>query len=142
MNDAKQINLFTKRTNAPKANGTPETQIQAAFFAWLKLHSARFPQLSFCFAIPNGGFRFKSTAAMMRRTGTKPGVPDCFLPVPSKGCCGLWIEFKTDKGKLSDNQTAFVEFLQTQRYKVLIVRSWTDGANCVIDYLNLPLSKM
>ena len=41
----------------------------------------------------------------------------------------------------SEIQAAFVEFLQTNCYKVLIARSWTDGANCVIDYLGLPVKR-
>lgn len=143
MNGApKQINLFTKRTNGAKGLTTPESEIQAAFFVWLRLHERRFPELRFCFAVPNGGYRFKATAAMMKRTGAKAGVPDCFLPVAANGFHGLWIEFKTDTGKLSDAQSEFTKFLDQMNYKVLICRSLTAAANAVIEYLSLPIPKM
>lgn len=142
MQSFKQQNLFTKRARTVKAACPSETEIQAAFFVWLRLHENHFPELKFCFAIPNGGFRFKATAKAMKLTGTKAGVPDVFLPVPNETHCGLWIEFKTDKGKPSDAQTAFIEFLESQNYKVLICRSWAQGANAVIDYLSLPVGKV
>lgn len=138
----KQQNLFTKRARIVKTRQPSENEIQTAFFIWLKLHQNRFPELRFCFAVPNGGFRFKATAAAMKRTGTKSGVPDVFLPVARNGFHGLWIEFKTATGGLSDTQKMFTTFLAHQNYKVLICRSWTAGANAVIDYLNLPIRKM
>lgn len=138
----KQQNLFTKRARKLKAACPKENEIQTAFFGWLRLHESRFPELAFCFAVPNGGFRFKATAAAMKRTGTRRGVPDCFLPVPNDEFCGLWIEFKSDAGKLSDAQTDFIRFLKAQNYRVLICRSWTAAANAVIEYLNLPLTRL
>lgn len=138
---AKQIHLFTRRARAAPKLCPKESEIQTAFFVWLKMHENRFPELKFCFAVPNGGFRFKATAAAMKRTGTRAGVPDVFLPIARKGFHGLWIEFKSDAGKLSDVQKMFVKFLESQDYKVLIARTWTQGANAVIDYLSLPVGK-
>lgn len=142
MQSFKQQNLFTKRARTVKAAQPSESEIQAAFFVWLRVHENRFPALRFCFAVPNGGFRFKATAAAMKRTGTKAGVPDVFLPVARNGFHGLWIEFKTDGGKLSDTQKTFREFLMSQNYKFLVFRKWQTAANAVIDYLSLPISKM
>lgn len=141
LNQAKQINLFTKRAREIKPASPPESEIQAAFFQWLRINENRFPELKFCFAVPNGGFRFKSTAAAMKRTGTRSGVPDVFLPVASKNYHGLWIEFKSDAGKLSEAQQRFIEFLASQNYKVLVCRRWTTAANAAIDYLSLPINK-
>lgn len=139
---AKQINLFTKRANRAKESRAPESAVQGSFFNWLRLHESRFPELRFCFAVPNGGYRFKATAAAMKRTGTRAGVPDVFLPVPNAQFHGLWIEFKSDAGRLSDAQAAFMQFLETKGYKVLVCRSWACAADAVIDYLSLPVSKV
>jgi len=138
----KQQNLFTKRARAVKAFSPSESEIQAAFFVWLRLLENHFPALRFCFAVPNGGFRFKATAAAMKRTGTKAGVPDCFLPVARCGFHGLWIEFKRDGGQLSDAQKDFQAFLESQNYKFIVCRKWQAAANAVIDYLNLPVGKI
>lgn len=142
MQSFKQQNLFTKRTRRVKAAQPSESEIQAAFFGWLRVLENRFPALRFCFAVPNGGFRLKATAAAMKRTGTKAGVPDVFLPIASGGFHGLWIEFKTDGGRLSEAQKTFGEFLESQSYKVLVCRKWQAAANAVIDYLSLPIQKL
>ena len=136
---AKQINLFTRRASGVAHTRTPETEIQAAFFAWVKLHENRFPELKFCFHVPNGGYRFKATAAAMKRAGTRAGVPDVSLPVARKGYHGLWIEFKSDAGKLSEAQETFIEFLRRQNYCVLVCRSWMEAASAVVDYLGLSI---
>ena len=135
----KQINLFTRRASGLKVDCLKESEIQSSFFAWIKLHENRFPELKFCFHVPNGGYRFKATAAAMKRAGTRAGVPDVSLPIARKGFHGLWIEFKSDAGKLSEAQETFIEFLRRQNYCVLVCRSWTAGANAVIDYLDLPV---
>ena len=135
----KQINLFTRRASGVKVDCLKESEIQSSFFAWIKLHENRFPELKFCFHVPNGGYRFKATAAAMKRAGTRAGVPDVSLPIARKGFHGLWIEFKSDAGKLSEAQETFIEFLRRQNYCVLVCRSWTAGANAVIDYLDLPV---
>lgn len=137
LNPAKQINLFTGRARKVLPASPKESEIQAAFFGWLKMHETRFPELRFCFAVPNGGFCHKATAAMMKRTGTKAGVPDVFLPIARKGFHGLWIEFKAETGKLSEAQKAFADFLTAQGYRVLICRTWEEAANAAIDYLDL-----
>lgn len=121
---AKQNNLFTKRAALVKCAAPSENEIQAAFFVWLRFYESRFPALQFCFAVPNGGFRYKATAAAMKRTGTKAGVPDVFLPVASKNFHGLWIEFKSEAGKLSQLQKDFAAFLESQNYKFLLCRKW------------------
>ena len=138
----KQTNLFTRRASGVTHRLTPETKIQAAFFAWIKLYENRFPELKFCFHIPNGGYRFKATAAAMKRAGTRAGVPDVFLPVARRGFHGLWIEFKSAAGELSEAQEKFIEFLRRQNYCVLVCRSWNEAANAIIDYLGLSIGKV
>ena len=53
-------------------------------------------------AIPNGGFRHRRTAAILRSTGVKAGMSDLVFAF-EKGQTA-WLELKTPKGVLSDVQ--------------------------------------
>ena len=59
------------------------------------------------FAIPNGGFRSRLTAARLKAEGASPGVPDLFIPA-----WDTWVEMKRSKGgRLSDKQKDWREYL-------------------------------
>lgn len=134
-----QLNLYSKRVNKAKAIYPSEDNIQASFFSWLKLHERQYPVLARFYAIPNGGFRHKATAAKMLETGTKRGVLDTCLPISRKGFVSLWIEFKSQTGRLSPEQLEWIEFLESENHLIKICRTWHDAAEVVIDYLGLSL---
>jgi hypothetical protein len=129
-------------------NEPTEAQIQADFFRWIDMHSKRFPELLLCYAIPNGSHKSPAARGLHRRTGLKAGVPDVHLPVTSDGWHfgqkhrnGLWLEFKAKRGQLSEAQKGWIERLELAGHCVLVVRSWTEAANAVIDYLQIPVEK-
>jgi hypothetical protein len=125
-----------------------EAQTQAAFFSWLALHEKKHPVLGLFFAVPNGSFKSPAARGLFKRTGLKAGVPDVHLPIPTQRhggfplYSGLWIEFKTSKGNPSDVQIAWQTKLRLVGHRVEICRSWTEAANIVIEYLNLPMKKI
>lgn len=125
-----------------------ENQIQAAFFDWLALHEKKYPELGLFYAIPNGANKSPAARGLFKRTGLKAGVPDVHLPISaegydsSKGNRGLWIEFKSQKGRLGWVQVAWINLLRQHGHRVEVCRSWTDAANITIDYLNLSLEKL
>jgi hypothetical protein len=126
-----------------------ENQIQADFFKWLSLHEKAYPELGLFYAIPNGSHKSPAARGLFRRTGLKPGVPDVHLPVHAPdheiwrdGKCGLWIEFKSKRGTVSDAQKQWFEKLKSYRHRVEICRSWIEAANITIEYLGLPLKKL
>lgn len=87
--------------------------------------------------IPNGGSRgnpadAKRTGALLKRMGVQPGFPDYMIMLPRGGWHGLFLEFKTDKGRLSDSQQFRLEALRGNDYAVAIVKS-SDEAFSVID---------
>jgi hypothetical protein len=67
------------------------------------------------FSIPNGGGRTISQGALLKATGVLKGVPDLF--VPSKK---LFIEVKTEKGKLSDDQKTIILKLTNYCYRCVV----------------------
>jgi hypothetical protein len=118
-----------------------ESQIQSAFFEWLSLHEKKYPELSLCYAIPNGSHKSIASRMKFKREGLKAGVPDVHLPAFTDGCRGLWIEFKSKRGRISPEQYQWRVKLNNAGHRVEVCRDWTQAANIVIDYLQLPLEK-
>ena len=115
---------------------TEDTE-QTWLFQWARLQSGKWPELSLLYAIPNGGRRPIKTAVNMKRTGTKAGVPDMFLPVARGGFHGMYIEMKRTKGgHVSDEQKAWIKALTEQGYKCVITKGWEDAAEQITAYLS------
>lgn len=132
-----------------KINPESELAIQTDFFSWIDLHSAKFPELQLCFAIPNAAKRGKMDGWLMKLSGTRKGVPDVCLAHASKGTNiygvkyhALYIEFKAIKGVVSIYQKEWHERLREAGNQVVICRSWVTAANEVIAYLGLPLERV
>jgi hypothetical protein len=61
------------------------------------------------FAVPNGGFRSKATAAKLKLEGVVRGVPDLYVPEWK-----LWIEMKkATGGRVSPDQRAMIKYLES-----------------------------
>lgn len=75
------------------------------------------------FAIPNGGFRSRATAARLKAEGVSRGVPDLFVPQ-----YGLWIEMKRSKdGRLSPDQKDWIRYLEEIGYGCLVCHGAEDA---------------
>lgn len=120
-----------------------ESKIQQAFFEWLSLHEKKHPELSLFYAIPNGANKSIAARMKFKREGLKAGVPDVHLPLAAERfhSRGLWIEFKSAKGVVSESQKTWSKRLQDAGHSVVVCKSWTDAANIVIDYLALDIPK-
>lgn len=118
---------------------TPEERIQSDLFSWIFAHENKYPVLKWIFHTPNGGFRHKSVAVKMKYQGVRAGVSDLSVPVARKGFHGLYIELKTETGKLSDSQKEFLEFVKSEGYKIAVCRSAREAAEILIEYLSLPI---
>jgi len=113
-----------------------ENQEQAALFEWAELSQGRYPELALLHAVPNGGIRDGRTAAILKRTGVKAGVPDICLPVPRNGFGSLYIELKRRKGGVvSVNQRMWLNALKTAGNKAVICKGWEEARDEIIKYL-------
>jgi hypothetical protein len=108
-----------------------ESKIQQTCVHWFRL---QYPQ-HVLFAVPNGGRRGKVEAAIMKGEGVLPGVADLYLAHPSKGCHGLFIEMKTEKGRQSNSQLLFEEKITERGYHYAVCRSLDEFMNTVNEYL-------
>lgn len=114
-----------------------ENEEQAALFQWAELMTGRHPELSLLHSIPNGGFRTPKTAAILKWTGVKSGVPDVCLPVPKGQWHGLYLEMKTAKGVVSSNQRVWLNELTKQGYRAVVAKGFEQAKDVITDYLGI-----
>jgi hypothetical protein len=122
-----------------------ESQHQKALFTWarLPLTLKQYPDLQLLYANRNTQkATTKAQAGRIKAEGSKAGVPDIFLPVPSQIYHGLYIEMKSpeyksrSKGGLSDAQLEFFPLLRRLGYRVDICYSWIEAKDAIILYLS------
>lgn len=113
-----------------------ENQEQALIFEWAGLNERRHPELRLLFAVPNGGYRPPKTAAILKATGVKSGVPDICLPVPRGEYHGLYIELKRRKGgALSANQRIWLNALTEQGHMAVCCKGADEAIRTIERYL-------
>jgi hypothetical protein len=81
------------------------------------------------FAIPNGGARSLVTAARLKVEGVSAGVPDLYIPA-----WRVWIEIKTEVGRLSPAQQDWIEYLQSIDDTVIVARGKEDAVYQIKNY--------
>jgi len=93
-----------------------ESQQQIAFVKWFK---EAYPTVQI-WHIPSGaiiGGRNKfGLIAQLKSMGWVNGIPDLFIP-----SWGVWIEFKTEKGKISPAQQEQLDYLNGCGYTAIVV---------------------
>lgn len=120
----------------PKEVDLLEAQHQERIFGLVEFWKERFPDLLALFAVPNGGYRAKTTAVALQKQGLKPGVPDMFLPVPRALFHGLWIELKRlREGEVSQAQAGWLTFLESQGYRAIVCWGWRAAWEELCEYL-------
>lgn len=119
-------------TRAGKTPTPTEHEEQVTLFTWFRMRYAGM----LMYAIPNGGARSSITGARLRDEGVLAGVPDIFLPCPSGGKHGLYIEMKRQKGgRVSPAQKAVMQALRMQGYEVAVCHGWQEARGCIEQYL-------
>ena len=98
--------------------------------------------------IPNGGNVGARNGKNLKAMGVRAGTPDYFLAYPSGKYHGLWIEMKSETGRVSPEQKTAIEVLGKQGYLAVVCRS-TDEARLTIEQyltvvmvLNIPNLKL
>jgi hypothetical protein len=124
------------KTKKPKVIHPTEHQIQKAFFDWLAL---AYPGANLVtWATPNAARRSPQMAAMMKAEGLRSGVPDVFMAMPRGEYHGLFLEFKSHTGRLTENQKVYVINLRNMGYQVEVVRSFDEARLIVVKYMEMP----
>jgi hypothetical protein len=108
-----------------------EHQIQSALFQWFKIQH---PKL-IMFAIPNAAKRSFAQASYMKAEGLISGIADIFLMCANKTHHGLFIELKSAKGKLSEQQAYFLEQAKERGYQAIVCYSFDEAKTAITNYL-------
>ena len=119
-----------------QVNVMSESAEQKALIEWWALECRYFgvPEC-LLMAIPNGGKRDRVTGARLKAEGVRAGVPDLFLAVARGPWHGLWIEMKTEKGKVSREQKKMIPLLCEQGYHVIVCHGWVEAEAAIECYL-------
>lgn len=120
------------------SNPKTEAQHQMNVINWSLLHTAEWPELAGLHHIPNGGNRDAIEGRHLKQQGVKPGVPDLHLPVARGPYHSLYIEMKAEKGRTSDAQDWWIEFLTAQGNFVEVCHGWQSAVQVLEWYLSLP----
>jgi hypothetical protein len=126
------------RAKKPQRRPPPsEHDLQVAVINWAKLHEKRYPALELLHATPNGGHRYISVALKLKAEGVKPGIPDLCLPAARKGFNGLYIELKTNTGRLSHEQAGWLDRLNEAGYMAVLCRGDKAAIETIKSYLGI-----
>lgn len=115
---------------------------QVQVINWCFDHTREYPELDLIFAIPNGamlgGGRIGAIRAnALKAEGMRPGVCDLFLPSPRGDYHGMFIEMKTEIGKLSPNQEEFIAQVKEQGYYTAVCYGASEAIEQLKSYLQL-----
>jgi len=111
-----------------------EAQEQAALIQWCQAYQDK--RARFIFAIPNGMHSNPIHVSRQKAQGLRSGVPDLFLPVPSNGRHGLFIEMKVRKGgKVSKAQERWIERLNGLGYMAAVCRGLDEAIETIAQYM-------
>lgn len=112
---------------------------------WAKRSEGLYPQLRWLFAIPNGaklpymrnkgGGRYAPQAYRLIAEGMKAGIADLFLPYPSGGFCGLWIEMKFKDNRPTKDQEEFLADMNQSGYLAVACWNAEDAIDTIKCYL-------
>jgi len=99
-----------------------------------KANPVRYPHLDMLHCSLNGVKLSGTQAKIAKGQGMLSGVPDLFLPVPKNGYHGLFIEMKSEKGRVTDNQEWFLSKTEGLGYKTAVCYSAKEAIDAIEAY--------
>lgn len=114
-------------TKARKPRRDEEHESQVNFFLRLAALAINEPRFELAVrrthAIPNGGGRSKREAGRLKAEGVRKGVPDIFCAIPQGSFHGLYIEMKSEDGRVSEEQDEWLLVSRQLGYAGSVCRS-------------------
>ena len=115
-----------------------ESAHQAQVVEWsrwaLKANPERYPHLDMLHCSLNGVKLSGTQAKIAKGQGMLSGVPDLFLPVPKNGFHGLFIEIKSEKGRVTESQHWFLTNAESVGYKTVVCYSSKEAISAIQQY--------
>jgi hypothetical protein len=115
-----------------------ESAHQAQVVEWSRwaYKTGKYPMLNMLHCSLNGVKLSGTQAKIAKGQGMLSGVPDLFLPVPKNGFHGLFIEMKSEKGRVTENQHWFLNNAESLGYKTAVCYSAKEAIKRIEDYYN------
>lgn len=115
-----------------------ESHLQQACVKWFRLQYPTIANL--LFAVPNGGARSRTEAAIMKGEGVTAGVADLLLLIARGGFGSLAIEMKDDRknAKQRPSQIQWQQAAEQAGNKYAVIRTFEEFQNIVNAYLTEP----
>lgn len=88
------------------------------------------------YKIHNEGKRHPHQAREIKAQGLLSGAPDLCIPKMRKSYGGLYIEFKSQSGKLTDNQVWVHDELRKEGYRVEVIKNWEQFMDLIKNYFS------
>lgn len=114
----------------------PEDAEQETVIKWARLSSGKWPELELLHHIPNGGKRNAKEAAKLKRMGVLAGVSDLHLPVPRSGYHSLYVEMKSEDGRLQQSQKSFLKSAAARGNCCIVCYTAEDAIKAIENYLH------
>ena len=111
-----------------------EKQIQYAVINYIR---ANYPNTLFTIA-PNGFKLPIGVAVQLKRMGYSAGTPDIIVLEPRSMFHGLFIELKSEKGRLSFDQLEWLRKLTERDYKAVVCHGYDEAVDSIKKYLLTP----
>lgn len=110
-----------------------ESQIQSGCVLWFRYQHQ--PSSKFLISVPNGGYRGKKTGGLMKKEGAMAGAPDLILFCPRGHQLPMFLEAKTETGRLRPEQKQFRDQVVSAGYRYEVFRSLEQFSILVDAYL-------
>ena len=110
-----------------------ESRHQIVFVRWFKGYYPQFQSL--LMSIPNGQNVGPVVGQRMKDMGQLKGAPDLLLAVPVGPFHGLFIEMKTEGGRVTTSQKEIHEYLREQGYAVYVCYCANEAMKVTNEYL-------
>lgn len=91
----------------------------------------------YLYHIPNETTGGTSWVIRNRQMGCKKGVPDLCLPIPMNDYHGLYIELKTERGQLSEQQKRWLSALAQMGYRAECCKGWQEAKDLIMEYMEV-----
>lgn len=131
---SKQPLIKPSRTKKPIKHTEADYQQQVVEWARWAHRSGKYPNLDLLHCSLNGVKLSALQATKSKQQGMLSGVPDLFLPVPMGGYHGLFIEMKSEKGRLTENQQWFLSNAESLGYKTAVCYSAKEAIDAIEAY--------
>ena len=116
-----------------------EFKEQCKIFVWREANKIKYPCLKFLYGSMNGVKLDIVTATKAKANGMTKGFPDIFLPYPNKTYAGLFIELKTETGRVSKEQREFIDYLNIAGYRAVVCHGHKSAIKNILEYLSTTL---